>query len=111
MRGLVPRGFGYDDLLLTPRHSDLESRDQPSLGATLGSLVLSVPIFSSPMDTVTEWAMAMFMADQGGIGVIHRYMDVKRQVACVRLVKDSLPGSIVGVVLVAMVTPLIGPTP
>ena len=83
------RGFGFDDLLLEPRHSRLTSRLDVSFSVHIPrtGIYLSTPIFSSPMDTVTESEMAIFMSEWSAIGVIHRYMSIDEQVAQVRKVK------------------------
>src|SRR4030066_1441991 len=84
------RGFGFDDLLLEPRHSRLPSRLDVSFSVHIPrtGIYLRTPIFSSPMDPVTESEMAIFMSEWSAIGVIHRYMSIDEQVAQVRKVKE-----------------------
>ena len=66
--------LSFDDVLLVPQYSDIESRTQVDISSELYSNTrLSLPVISSPMDTVTERAMAMAMNDVGGMGIIHRY--------------------------------------
>jgi IMP dehydrogenase len=83
-------GLTFDDVLLVPRHSRVASRGDVSTRTTLVSgIPLALPVLSSNMDTVTESAMAVAMARVGGLGVIHRFMSIERQVAEVARVKRS----------------------
>ena len=83
-------GLTYDDVLLVPRHSDIQSRGavETSTWLTPG-IRLTLPIVSANMDTVTEADMAIAMAHSGGIGIIHRFMTIERQVEMVRQVKRA----------------------
>ena len=63
----------FDDVLLLPQYSDIESRKDISLETCIQDLKLQTPVISSPMDTVTEDSMAVAMDKLGGLGVIHRY--------------------------------------
>ena len=91
MRGdEFPLGLTFDDVLLIPRRSSLRSRKEVSLKTRFSKRIeLSIPIVSSPMDTVTEETMAIKMARLGGIGVIHRFTTVDRQVDMIRKVKRA----------------------
>ena len=70
----------YDDVLLVPQYSDIESRSEVDISNKLDNTIqLNTPIISSPMDTVTEDAMAMAMCQAGGLGVVHRYNTIDQQ--------------------------------
>jgi len=82
--------LSYDDILLKPQYSDIKSRAEIDISTDLGNnLVLDVPIFSSPMDTVTEAAMAIALGNRGSAGIIHRYNSPATQARIVRMVADS----------------------
>lgn len=86
----VPIGLTFDDVLLVPRRSPVESRAQVDTRTRLARDVeLAVPIVSANMDAVTESEMAIAMAREGGIGIIHRFLPVDQQVAEVRRVKRA----------------------
>ncbi len=86
----VPLGLTFDDVLLVPRRSPVESRGQVDTRTRLARGVeLAIPILSANMDAVTESEMAIAMAREGGLGVIHRFLPVERQVAEVRRVKRA----------------------
>ena len=77
--------LSFDDVLLEPKYSDIESRGQIDIGNHLsGTTYLELPVISSPMDTVTEDEMAWSIYDEGGLGVIHRYNTIEEQVALVK---------------------------
>lgn len=75
-------GITFDDVLLVPSYNHYESRRLVNIAMTDKSskLTLALPLMSSNMDTITESAMANFMADKGGIGVLHRFMSVERNI-------------------------------
>ena len=78
----------YDDVLLVPQFSDVESRRKLNVTTRLTRKIkLRIPIVSSNMDTVTEAEMAISMAREGGIGIIHRFLPVEEQAAQIRRVK------------------------
>ena len=83
--------LSFDDVLISPRHSNIESRKTISLKTRLTSKIsLNVPLISSPMDTITEDKMAIEMALNGGLGIIHRYNTIEQQVDMVNKVKRYL---------------------
>jgi IMP dehydrogenase len=87
-------GITFDDVLLEPRYSDLMPSDV-NVGSHLTRKIrLSVPIVSSPMDTVTESEMAIAMAQEGGIGIIHKNLAIEQQSLEVDRVKRSENGII-----------------
>ena len=83
----------FDDVLLVPQCSDIDSRDEIDLTTSIGGHKFRLPIVSSPMDTVTESNMAMSMFEKGGLGVIHRYNSSKEQCEIVREVAAQLEES------------------
>jgi len=84
----------FDDVLLKPRHSDVVPADVDVSTQLTRRIRLNIPLLSSPMDTVTESAMAIALAEEGGIGVIHKNMSVERQTDEVEKVKRSANGII-----------------
>lgn len=83
-----PLGLTYDDVLLIPRRSRIAHRADVSTQTNLThEITLQIPFISANMDTVTESAMAIALAHAGGIGIIHRFMTVDRQVHEVKRVK------------------------
>ncbi|GIV09720.1 MAG: inosine-5'-monophosphate dehydrogenase [Fimbriimonadales bacterium] len=86
--------LSFDDVLLLPNHSEVLP-DQVNVSTTLvGDIQLRIPIVSSPMDTVTESRMAIALAREGGVGVIHRNMPIEKQALEVDRVKRSEHGVI-----------------
>jgi IMP dehydrogenase len=85
----LKEGLSYQDVLIVPQFSDIRSRKEVDLRSSLGSTVCSLPIISSPMDTVTEDRMALAMAKAGGVSVIHRYNSPEQQALIVRRVLES----------------------
>ena len=80
-RTLLSRCLSYDDVLLIPRYSDIQSRAEIDISSDLGrELVLPLPVLASPMDTVSEEEMASAMNASGGAAIIHRYNSVIEQV-------------------------------
>jgi IMP dehydrogenase len=83
-------GLTFDDVLLIPKHSSIRSRkDVDTAGLLVPGIRLNIPILSANMDTVTESSMAIAMAQQGGMGILHRFMSLERQVELVRKVKRA----------------------
>lgn len=80
--------FGFDDLLLVPRISTIESRSQVDLTSELAGMKLTCPVISSNMDTVTESTMAIAMEKLGGLGIIHRYLTTEARLGQLEKVVD-----------------------
>ena len=87
-------GLTYDDVLLVPAYSEVLPRDTNLSSMFSRNIELKVPIVSAAMDTVTESAMAIAIARQGGIGVVHKNMTIEQQANEVRRVKRSENGMI-----------------
>ena len=86
----MKKTYCFDDVLLTPRYSEIESRSEVSLRSHLkGEDFLELPIISSPMDTVTEINMCETMDQLGGLGVLHRYNTIAEQCQLVREMKKK----------------------
>ncbi|NJE03811.1 IMP dehydrogenase [Thermococcus sp. MV11] len=83
------KGYTFDDVLLIPQATEVEPKDVDVSTRITPNVRLKVPILSAAMDTVTEWEMAVAMAREGGLGVIHRNMSVSEQVEQVRKVKRA----------------------
>lgn len=88
-------GLTFDDVLLIPAESHVLPHEVDTTTVFTPNIELKIPIVSSPMDTVTEARMAIALAREGGIGVIHRNMSIEDQVAEVDKVKRSESGMIV----------------
>jgi IMP dehydrogenase len=84
----------YDDVLLLPAYSEVLPRETDTTTRLTRNIVLNIPIVSAAMDTVTESAMAIAMAQEGGLGFIHKNMSIEAQADAVRRVKRSESGMI-----------------
>ena len=86
----IREGLTFDDVLLVPKFSDISSRSQTNLTTKLSrNISLNIPLISANMDTVTEAPMAVVMAREGGIGIIHRFLTIEEEVNQVLKVKRS----------------------
>ncbi|CAN5238245.1 IMP dehydrogenase [soil metagenome] len=88
-------GLTFDDVLLIPAESSLVPSEADTSTLLTRGISLSIPVLSAAMDTVTEADMAIVMAQLGGIGVLHRNLDIETQVAAVRAVKRFESGMVV----------------
>ncbi len=91
---LVGEGLTYDDVLLVPAFSDVLPREVNIQTKFTKNITINVPIVSAAMDTVTESAMAIAIAREGGIGVLHKNMTIEQQAQEVRKVKRAESGMI-----------------
>ncbi|MBN2475563.1 MAG: IMP dehydrogenase [Pirellulales bacterium] len=88
------KGLTFDDVLLQPRYSEVVPSEVDVTTRLTRRIGLNIPILSAPMDTVTESEMAIALAQEGGIGVIHKNMSIERQTDEVEKVKRSANGII-----------------
>lgn len=91
----IGQGLTYDDVLLVPDYSEILPREVSITSKFSKNIPLNIPIVSAAMDTVTESEMAIAMAREGGIGVLHKNMTIEEQAARVRAVKRSESGMII----------------
>ncbi|CAN0576297.1 unnamed protein product, partial [Ectocarpus sp. 12 AP-2014] len=87
-------GLTYDDVLLVPAYSEVLPRDVSIKAKFTRNITINVPIVSAAMDTVTESRMAIAIAQEGGIGVLHKNMTIEQQAIKVRKVKRAESGMI-----------------
>ena len=92
---ILPDGLTYDDVLLLPAYSRVLPREVEISTQLTRNIRINVPVLSAAMDTVTDWEMAIAMASQGGIGILHKNMSIERQAEAVRRVKRSESGLII----------------
>ena len=92
---IIGEGLTYDDVLLVPNFSSVLPREVNIQTKFSRNITLNVPIVSAAMDTVTESSMAIAMAQEGGIGVLHKNMTIEQQAAKVRRVKRAESGMII----------------
>ena len=82
--------YTFDDLQIIPKYSEVESRSQCNLTTRFTKQYkLGTPLVSSPMDTVTEYNMALAIASHGGVGILHRFMSIEKQSNQVRKIKEQ----------------------
>ena len=90
----IREGLTFDDVLLVPKFSDIISRSQTDLTTQLSrNISINIPLISANMDTVTESTMAVTIAREGGIGIIHRFLTIQEEVDEVHKVKRA--GSVI----------------
>ncbi|MDS8740869.1 IMP dehydrogenase, partial [Streptococcus pneumoniae] len=90
----LKEGLTFDDVLLVPAHSEVLPKDIDLSVELTPKIKLNIPIISAGMDTVTEAKMAISMARQGGLGIIHKNMSIEEQAEQVVTVKRSENGVI-----------------
>ena len=96
--GPIKEAFTFDDVTLAPNYSEIMPSDVITETVLSKYLTLKIPLLSSAMDTVTESKMSIAIAKAGGIGVIHRNLDIKKQILEIKKVKSKnlLVGAAVG---------------
>jgi len=92
---IVGEGLTYDDVLLVPAYSEILPREVSIQSKFTRNISINIPIISAAMDTVTESQMAIAMAREGGIGVLHKNMTIDEQAQKVRKVKRAESGMII----------------
>ena len=94
MAKIVAEGLTFDDVLLVPQHSEVLPKDVDLSTKLTDKLTLNIPLMSAAMDTVTEYGLAIAMAREGGLGIIHKNLTIDEQAAQVDRVKRSEHGVI-----------------
>ena len=89
--------ISFDDVLLIPRHSNIETRAEIDLSSSIGDRDFEIPIVSSPMDTVTEEEMVKAMDAAGGLAVVHRYNSISQQRDIIMSTKRAVAAAAIGV--------------
>ncbi len=96
----IQEALTFDDVLLVPAESHVLPNDTDTTTRLTNSIELGIPLISAAMDTVTEGALAIAMAQAGGMGVIHKNLDIERQADEVRKVKKFESGMVVNPVTI-----------
>ena len=91
---IIQKALTFDDVLLVPRHSAILPKDVSLRTQLTRQIFLNVPLVSAAMDTVTEARLAISMAQEGGIGIIHKNMSIEKQASEVRRVKKFESGMV-----------------
>mgnify|MGYP001412494680 CR=1 FL=1 len=91
---IISEALTFDDVLLVPGYSEVLPRDVDITTQLTRNIRLNTPILSAAMDTVTESVLAMAIAREGGIGVIHKNMSIEEQAKQVKIVKRAENGMI-----------------
>jgi len=92
---IVDEGITFDDVLLMPAYSEVLPREVDTTTFLTRDIKLNIPLLSAAMDTVTEAKMAIAMAQEGGIGVIHKNLSIEDQALEVKKVKRAENGMII----------------
>ena len=92
---IISEGLAFDDVLVVPSYSDILPKDVDISTYFSKNIKLNIPIVSAAMDTVSESSMAIALAREGGISVIHKNLSVDEQVAQVNIVKRAESGMII----------------
>ena len=108
LQQVLEQGFppSFDDIMIVPSNSSVRSRREPDTSNVICSTIsLEVPIISSPMDTVTGSRMAQTMSENGGMGILHRFLSKEEQARMIELLLSSKEDSLYGTV---KIVPAIG---
>lgn len=97
----IKEGLTFDDVLLVPAASEVQPTEVLTSTQLTKQITLNIPILSAAMDTVTEAAMAIGMAQQGGMGIVHRNMSIEEQAEQVRRVKRYEGGMVVNPITIS----------
>jgi len=93
----MKNALSFDDVLLVPKHSNIESRTQVDTSSELGEgISFKLPVISSPMDTVTGHKMATCMARAGGVGILHRYNTIDQQCDAIYKAETEIKAAAIG---------------
>ena len=84
----IKEALTFDDVTLTPKYSEILPTDVDTSIKLTENLKLKIPLLSAAMDTITESKMAISIAKAGGIGIIHRNLDIKKQILEIKKVKN-----------------------
>lgn len=86
---MFKEGISFDDVLIKPEYTEIESRSHVNTAVSVGGLSLKVPLISSPMDTVTEVEMAVELGRLGGLGILHRFSPAEHRLEMIKGVHSS----------------------
>lgn len=89
MRILNNEGFTFDDLLIVPQYSRIDSRGDVDISVQLGNMKLKIPVIAANMDTICEYEMALAMGNLGGLGILHRFAPISEQLQWVNKLLDK----------------------
>ena len=98
----IQEGLTFDDVLLVPKYSEVLPREVDIKTYFSKNIPLNIPVISAAMDTVTESQMAIALAREGGIGVLHKNMSIEKQASKVRFVKRAESGMILDPVTLSL---------
>ena len=93
---IIEKGLTFDDVLLVPKYSDILPKDVSLKTRLTSKILLNIPILSSAMDTVTEGNMALNLAKEGGLGIIHKSMEIEKQADEIIKIKNHDKNLLVG---------------
>src|SRR5213595_3655738 len=103
---VVQKAYTFDDVLLLPAHSSVVPRDVSLQTRLTSNILLNIPLLSAAMDTVTEARLAIAIAQEGGLGIVHKNLTAKQQAAEVARVKRYESGVLRDPITVAPNTPV-----